>query len=206
MKLALEDYKSSIDKYNQIRVEYERKLADSCNHFQYAEENHLKQMRGFIDAYSKLVASIQQNKQQIYTEFSSRLTEQYTVEYLMQTFVENKRTGQERPDIAQFVETACNPFNNPVQQPALLDGNDYSLFVNNPASLNRVNNSPLSFNQSKTDQLDSNSALRSTPPVYFRLVKFLSIYSAQLSMYKEEKKKIFLKNFYLNDFFKNRSS
>lgn len=182
MKLALEDYKSSIEKYNQIRVEYERKLADSCNHFQYAEETHLKQMRTFIDVYAKLVAAIQLNKQQIYTDFSARLNDQYTVDYLMQTFIENKRTGQERPDVAQFIEVACNPFNNPpitnsTAATQLLDGNDYSLFLNNTttnAAAGRVTNSPLSFNQQITnrtnDQLDSNASLRSTPPVYFRYV------------------------------------
>lgn len=183
VKLALEDYKSSIDKYNQIRVDYERKLADSCNHFQYAEETHLKQMRAFIDAYAKLIASIQSNKQAIYAECSARLADHYTVDYLMRTFVENKRTGQDRPDFAQFVETAGNPLNNPPQQqqqnllihqhhyntaPLLLDSTEYSLFVNNQTAA-RGNNSPLSFATGKSDQIDSTSnALRSTPPVYFR--------------------------------------
>jgi hypothetical protein len=156
-------------------VEYERKLADSCNHFQYAEETHLKQMRSFIESYSKLIASINLNKQQIYAEFSLKLSEQYTVEYLVQTFIENKRTGQERPDVAQFVEIACNPLSNHSNQQLLLDGNDYSLILSTLSSSNTHNNSPSPFNpqqqfqnSQKLDQLDANSQLRATPPVYFR--------------------------------------
>jgi len=87
MKLCLEDYKTSIDKYNSIRVEYERKLVDSCNNFQYAEETHLKQMRSFIEVFSKLIANINSNKQQIYHEFQLKFTEQYTTDYLIQIFI-----------------------------------------------------------------------------------------------------------------------
>lgn len=87
MKLCLEDYKTSIDKYNSIRIDYERKLVDSCNNFQYAEEIHLKQMRSFIEAFSKLIANINSNKQQIYHEFQLKFTEQYTTDYLIQIFI-----------------------------------------------------------------------------------------------------------------------
>jgi hypothetical protein len=87
MKLCLEDYKTSIDKYNSIRVEYERKLVDSCNNFQYAEETHLKQMRSFIEAFSKLISTINSSKQQIYHEFQLKFTEQYTTDYLIQIFI-----------------------------------------------------------------------------------------------------------------------
>ena len=88
-----------------MRAEYERKLADSANHFQYAEEMHLKQMRHFVEAYSRLVAGINAQKQQIYTEFNTKLNEQFTIEYLIHTFVECKRTGgPERPEPATFIE------------------------------------------------------------------------------------------------------
>jgi hypothetical protein len=103
LKLAFEDYKTSVDKYNSIRVDYERKLADSCNHFQFAEETHLKQMRSYVEAYSKLMGNINANKQQIFAEFQHKLYEQYTVDYLLQLFIENKRTGTERPEAAQLL-------------------------------------------------------------------------------------------------------
>ena len=134
-------------------------------------------MRSFIEAYSKLISSINLNKQQIYAEFNLKLNEQYTVEYLVQTFIENKRTGQERPDVAQFVEIACNPLSNHSsnQQQSLLDGNDYSLILSTLSINNTNNNSPSPFNpqqqfqnSQKLDQLDANSQLRATPPVYFR--------------------------------------
>ena len=87
MKLCFEDYKASIEKYNSIRVEFERKLVDSCNNFQYAEETHLKQMRSFIEAFSKLFSNVNSNKQQIYHEFQLKITEQYTTDYLIQIFI-----------------------------------------------------------------------------------------------------------------------
>ena len=87
MKLCFDDYKASIEKYNSVRVEYERKLIDSCNNFQYAEETHLKQMRSFVEAFSKLVANLNANKQQIYHEFQLKVSEQYTTDYLIQIFI-----------------------------------------------------------------------------------------------------------------------
>ena len=103
LKTAFEEYRSSIDKYNSIRVDFERKLADSCNHFQYAEETHLKQMRVFIESYSKLLSSLNNNRVQIYNEFQSKF-EQLTSDQLLQVFIENKRTGTERPEPAQFID------------------------------------------------------------------------------------------------------
>ncbi len=104
LKLALDDYKSCIERYSTCRLEYERKLTDSCNHFQFAEQTHLKQMRQFIESYSKLIQQINQTKQMYSSEFSSKFTDQYTIDFLIQTFVENKRTGVDRPEPAQFVE------------------------------------------------------------------------------------------------------
>lgn len=156
VKLALDDYKSSVDKYNSIRLEYERKLADSCNHFQYAEETHLKQMRGFIDAYSKLVSNINITKQQIYNEFSLKINEQYTIEYLIQTFIENKRTGVERPEVAQFIDistTSSTPGSSAIGQTNQLNEGEFNLIITNAngaainASSSAVKSTDLTENQ-----------------------------------------------------------
>jgi hypothetical protein len=104
-KLALDEYKSSIDKYNNVRAEYERKLAVSADHFQCAEETHLKQMRAFVDTYSRALASANAQKQSIYTEFATKFAEHFTNEYLIHTFIESKRTGgPDRPEPATFIE------------------------------------------------------------------------------------------------------
>ncbi len=125
-KLALEDYKACIEKYNTIRLDFERKLADSCNHFQSAEETHLKQMRAFIETYSKLMHNLNTNKQLMYNEFSLRFSEQFTVDYLIHLFIENKRTGIERPDVAQFIEHSTQ-INSPTPT---LNENDFNLVLN----------------------------------------------------------------------------
>ncbi|RNA16374.1 proline-serine-threonine phosphatase interacting, partial [Brachionus plicatilis] len=107
MKQACDDYKSSIEKYNMVRVDYERKLADSCNQFQYAEEGHLKQMRNYVESYSKIVASGNSQKCQIMADLTAKM-ESLSSEYLISLLVENKRTGIERPEVAQFVESPVN--------------------------------------------------------------------------------------------------
>lgn len=168
MKLALDDYKSSIEKYNLIRVDFERKLADSCNQFQYAEETHLKQMRSFIDSYSRLISNINSNKQVIFNEFNLKLNEHFTVDYLIQLFIENKRTGTERPDVAQFIEsTAVNSTSQPAPTPLqqqTLNENEFNLVLNNSSSIANPSSfslapaplpppiSPLSYNQALIQQ------------------------------------------------------
>jgi hypothetical protein len=135
MKQSLEDYKSTIEKYNLIRVDFERKLADSCNHFQYAEETHLKQMRSFVESYSKLLSQINANKQQIYNEFNLKISEHFTVDYLIQLFIENKRTGIDRPESAQFIEqldyAKLNNNNNNQSNQQTLNEADFNLIISN---------------------------------------------------------------------------
>lgn len=60
-------------------------------------------MRVFIESYSILLNNINTSKAQIYIDFQNKF-EQYTSDYLLQIFIENKRTGVERPDTAYFVE------------------------------------------------------------------------------------------------------
>lgn len=137
LRQAFEDYKTSIDKYNLIREEYERKLVESCHNFQFAEETHLKQMRVFIESYSILLNSLNSAKTQIYGEFQAKF-EQYTSDYLMQIFIENKRTGTERPEPVFFIDkfnysetTSILSNRNPTASPNnLINETEFNLFVN----------------------------------------------------------------------------
>lgn len=166
LRLALEEYKSTIDKYNMIRVDFERKLAESCEHFQYAEDTHLKQMRVFVDSYSKLVTNVNSSKQQIYNDFQAKF-EQNTSDYLLQLFVDNKKTGTERPDIAQFVDQfdyaklatnnqngIASPIGN--NNATLINETDFNLFINGG---NQFTNTSLN-----TSYLSSNSNSLIPPP------------------------------------------
>ncbi|CAF0947278.1 unnamed protein product, partial [Brachionus calyciflorus] len=146
MKLSCDDYKSSIEKYNNIRLDYERKLIDSCNQFQYAEEMHLKQMRNYIETYSRIISVINSQKSQIMNEFNMKL-ENYTCEYLLGLFVENKRTGQERPDVAQFVES---PINTPNVTANNNNNNDNDFVLNENEFKNFFQTSYSQLNSEKT--------------------------------------------------------
>lgn len=165
MRLALDDYKTSIEKYNLIRVDFERKLADSCNQFQYAEETHLKQMRSFVDSYSRLISNINSNKQQIFSEFFLKFNENFTVEYLLQLFIENKRTGTERPEVAQFIESPVNPLapmvqSQPPSQNITLNESEFNLVLNTTNTVPPIPPpiSPLSYNhQAFTNQSQTQS-------------------------------------------------
>ena len=52
---AQDDYKSLVDKYTQIREDFERKMTLAAKHFQEVENIHLKQMREFIENYCQIV-------------------------------------------------------------------------------------------------------------------------------------------------------
>ena len=161
LKLAFEDYKASIDKYNIVRDEFERKLADSCNNFQFAEETHLKQMRVFIESYSILLANINASKQQIYAEFQAKF-EKYTSDYLLQVFIENKRTGTERPEAALFVDQCdyakstialLNQVNQAPTPVPLINETDFNLFINGGNFTNTSLNSSSALTPSSSSNI-----------------------------------------------------
>lgn len=172
LRQAFEDYKLSIDKYNVIREEYDRRLAESCHNFQFAEETHLKQMRVFIESYSILLSNINLAKSQIYNDFQSKF-EQYTSDYLLQIFIENKRTGVERPEVAVFVDkfdygetTNILSNRNPTASPNnLINETDFNLFVNGGnftnTSLNALTPSSMVGTNNQTQSSLSNQASQS---------------------------------------------
>jgi hypothetical protein len=97
LKLSQDEYKANIEKYNFTRNEYERRLNDSLQNFQASEEVHLRQMRSLIDSYSKMLINNNQNKTHVYQDFYTKL-DFLNTDYLLQVFIDNKRTGSERPE------------------------------------------------------------------------------------------------------------
>jgi len=170
LRLALEEYKQTIEKYNLIRVKFERELGETCNNFQLAEENHLKQMRGFIDSYSRLVAGVNANKQVIYNEFQAKF-EQLTTEYLLQMFVENKRTGMERPEAAQFIDQYDYAKNVPSQNGLVVSpsnshssNNNNNQTIINETDFNLFINGGNQFTNTSLNASYSSSSLLPPPP------------------------------------------
>ena len=52
---AQDDYKGLVDKYTQIRDDFERKMTLAAKHFQEVESAHLRQMREFVETYCQIV-------------------------------------------------------------------------------------------------------------------------------------------------------
>jgi hypothetical protein len=109
LSAALDSYKSTIERYNAVRAEFERKLTDSCNHLQLAEEMHLNQMLTFVERHASLISSLNSNKQQIFDEFQLKLAAQYSVPGLIAAFIEAKRTGSEKPEEARLDSELVRP-------------------------------------------------------------------------------------------------
>lgn len=153
MKQASDDYKTCIEKYNMVRMDYERKLVDSCNQFQYAEEVHLKQMKSYVETYSKVMSSANSQKCLIMSELNSKI-ENFSIDYLISLFIDNKRTGVERPEMAQFVDSPVNTPNvtaSNIDNDYVLNENEFkNFFQNSYSQLNTEKNlSPVQNNEPK---------------------------------------------------------
>ena len=55
LRKAQDDYKSLVDKYCQVRDDFEKKMTLAAKHFQDVESAHLRQMREFIETYCQIV-------------------------------------------------------------------------------------------------------------------------------------------------------
>ncbi|XP_059142905.1 F-BAR domain only protein 2-like isoform X2 [Physella acuta] len=102
-KKAMEEYKSYIEKYKEVRNVFEEKMVGSCHHYQELEEEHICQMKDFIDTFAKSWENEHAVLGQVHKEFKQNCDEM-TVQKLISTFVEKKGTGNEKPGPMEFVE------------------------------------------------------------------------------------------------------
>lgn len=115
-KKAFEEYKNLIDKYQSVKSNFEKKMTESCTHFQELEEEHICQMKDFIDTYAKSWENEHALLGQVHREFRLNC-EELTVQKLMNTFIEAKRTGTERPGPIEFVEPDLSSLPSPSARP-----------------------------------------------------------------------------------------
>ncbi len=175
VKQSFDEYKTNVDRYNLTRNEYERKFTDSCTHLQLAEELHLKQIKQLVDNYTKIFLNNNQTIKQIYDEFHVKI-ESFSNDVLIQLFIDNKRTGSDRPEAVSIIEpdfsklpattttTTSQQFsanissnssnsggNNSINNYNSFNDNDFNLFLNPniPVPINDVKNSP--FNGTATN-------------------------------------------------------
>lgn len=102
-KKAKEDYKNLVDKYATIREDFNKKMEESCRHFQEVEEEHISRMKDFVDTYSKALENelvLYGRAQKEFQESSDALT----IQKLLTTLIESKATGPEKPGPLEFVE------------------------------------------------------------------------------------------------------
>lgn len=164
VKQSLDEYKTNIDKYNLIRNEYERKFTDACSSFQSAEEIHLKQMKTLIDNYSKVFLVNNQSIKQIYDEFHVKI-DLLNVDVLVQTFIDNKRTGNEKPDAVSLIEPdysklPLNAANNSISSGNSTNSNNLSGSMSASNNYNTLNDNDFSlFLSSNTNISSSNNIM-----------------------------------------------
>lgn len=111
-KKASDDYKSLLEKYETIRNNFENKMMDSCKHFQEVEEEHICQMKDFIDTYAKAWENEHALRGQVHHEFKTTCDE-WTVEKLLESFVKSKQTGSVKPAVQSWEYTGPLEFMEP---------------------------------------------------------------------------------------------
>ncbi|XP_021373429.1 F-BAR domain only protein 2-like isoform X2 [Mizuhopecten yessoensis] len=102
-KKASDDYKNLVDKYATVRNEFETKMLGSCKHFQELQEEHICQMKDFIDTYARAWESEHALIGQVHKEFKASCDE-LSVQKLLENFIASKKTGTEKPGPIEFVE------------------------------------------------------------------------------------------------------
>ncbi|CAF0781256.1 unnamed protein product [Didymodactylos carnosus] len=101
------EYRSLIEKYNTIRNEFEKRFYDVSNKFQDYETEHIQTMLKHCQSYSDLLRYNNEHIKLAYTEFNDKLNI-VTIQDLLETFVEQKKTGVERPDNIKILPSLTN--------------------------------------------------------------------------------------------------
>ncbi|KAF5272837.1 hypothetical protein FQR65_LT00433 [Abscondita terminalis] len=108
LKKAQEDYRTYVEKYNNVKEDFERKMSVTCRHFQELEVTHLTQMKEFLNSYAQVVQWTHDQMGQVHTEFKRQCLE-YTVDRLLEQFVLSKYTGLEKPGLVDMEEALTSP-------------------------------------------------------------------------------------------------
>ncbi|KAL7060864.1 hypothetical protein AAHC03_09463 [Spirometra sp. Aus1] len=108
LKKAQDDYKYSVEKYNNLRTQFVEKMRVSCAHFQDAEYAHLERMYDFLARYSSSSDSGHHSLARLCSEFDSRRAK-LTPSDLSTMLVAERGTGTQEPLVAAFedVEVAA---------------------------------------------------------------------------------------------------
>nr|XP_053633348.1 F-BAR domain only protein 2-like [Cherax quadricarinatus] len=101
LRKAHDEYRSLVEKYNNIREEFEKRMTTSCVKFQTVEETHLAQMLQFVQTYISVLQSNHEAMGQIHRDLLNQYS-QFSVEKLLDQFALSKHTGLEKPNAMVF--------------------------------------------------------------------------------------------------------
>ncbi|KRY83099.1 FCH domain only protein 2 [Trichinella pseudospiralis] len=103
MKKARGEYKHYVEKYENVRVDFENRMTMAAKNFQTIQIDHLNQMKQFIVLYSTALANYYQSLTKITEEFSSEMFN-LDVSAILTEIIKLKATGTERPEPMKFKE------------------------------------------------------------------------------------------------------
>ncbi|XP_038215993.1 F-BAR domain only protein 2 [Zerene cesonia] len=101
IKKLHEDYRQLAEKYNFVKQDFEKKMTQTCKHFQDVEEAHLKQMKQFVNAYADLIQNNHDLMGQVHRDFKHQCLE-LTVEKLLEQFLIEKYTAIEKGNLVDL--------------------------------------------------------------------------------------------------------
>ncbi|XP_065165337.1 F-BAR domain only protein 2 isoform X2 [Atheta coriaria] len=104
-KKAQEDYRGFVDKYVAAKDAFEAKMTVTCRHFQELEEQHLTQMKNFINTYVQVAHATHEEAGEVQSDFKRQCLE-LTVDKLLEHFVLSKYTGLEKPGLVDWEESS----------------------------------------------------------------------------------------------------
>ncbi|CAH8461272.1 unnamed protein product [Schistosoma guineensis] len=101
LKKAQDEYKYSVEKYNNLRNQFVSKMHISCAQFEEIEVAHLEQMKEFLHRYASVWSITGDALGKLHSQFDRDLTE-LTTDRLLNILVTERGTGTLEPQGVQF--------------------------------------------------------------------------------------------------------
>ncbi|XP_035437086.1 F-BAR domain only protein 2 [Spodoptera frugiperda] len=101
IKKLHEDYKQLAEKYNLVKQDFEKKMTQTCKHFQDVEEAHLKQMKQFVNSYADIIQNNHDMMGQVHRDFKHQCLE-LTAEKLLEQFLIEKYNAIEKAVLVEL--------------------------------------------------------------------------------------------------------
>ncbi|XP_063620592.1 F-BAR domain only protein 2 [Cydia splendana] len=103
-----DDYRQLVEKYNMVKQDFEKKMTQTCKHFQDVEEAHLKQMKQFVNVYADIIQNNHDLMGQVHRDFKHQCLE-LTVEKLLEQFITDKYMAIEKANLVELPVSLPKP-------------------------------------------------------------------------------------------------